>query len=53
MYITCVEDLTNFILNDDKDKVKWFMQSENIMIFGNFVETVYDARRAILYKYNK
>ena len=51
-YLSCVDDFESFVLMEDKDKVKWFMQRKNMKYFGDFVEMLYDALRATLYRYN-
>ena len=52
MYVrNIIRAFESFILT--KDKVKLLMSADNVRKFGDYVEKLYDARRGVLYKYNK
>ena len=51
-YVACIEDVVNFLLLSDADKVKRLLEKDMIHNFAKFVVELYNRRRKCLYDPN-
>ena len=52
-YVENIENIEDFMLMEDGDKVRYMLQKEHVKNTGAFIKAIYHKRRQILYNINK